>query len=100
MTHCIGSCKNVKTVSFAKDVLSTSNYNRNTSKSTIRTRKHKLPKRQIVPNSGATAHMLNELDDFGKDYKQCCDVFVYMGDGTPVPVHGYGTARIKMDRKV
>jgi hypothetical protein len=44
--------------------------------------------------------MLTDKDDFGEDYKQCRDVFVYMGDGTPVAVQGYGTGRIKMDGKV
>jgi hypothetical protein len=74
MLHCIGTCKNFRTVSFADDVKLTNNRNRN-----IKSRKkHKLPKRQIVPDSGATAHMLTEQGDFGKDYKQCRDVFVYM----------------------
>ena len=94
MTHCIGSCK--KAVAFVESMLTVqSNCNRKVCSANT-----PKPKRQIVPDSGATTHMLTDRDDFGEDYKQCRDVFVYMGDGTPVPVHGYGTGRIKLDGKV
>ena len=93
MNHCIGSCKSVRKVCFDENVRP--NPIRNTKCTT-----KNIPSRQIVPDSGATAHMLTEEDDFGDDYKKCRDVFVYMGDGTPVPVQGYGTGRIKMDGKV
>ena len=35
--------------------------------------------------------------DFEDDYVTCNDVFVLMGDGTEIPVLGYGTSRMKVD---
>ncbi|OEU11655.1 hypothetical protein FRACYDRAFT_244773 [Fragilariopsis cylindrus CCMP1102] len=93
MNYCIGSCKSVRKVCFDENVRP--NQIRNTKCTT-----KNIPSRQIVPDSGATAHMLTEEDDFGNDYKKCRNVFVYMGDGTPVPVQGYKPGRIKMDGKV
>jgi len=42
-------------------------------------------------NSGATGDMLNHVRHFGKDYRPTKDLFVYMGDGTPIKVDGTGT---------
>ena len=53
---------------------------------------------KIVIDSGATAHMRRFKDDFEIDsYVRCKDTFVVMGDGTEIPVVGYGVSRIKMD---
>ena len=43
--------------------------------------------------------MFTEESNFWDSYRQCKDVFVYMSDGTRVPVNVYGTARIKLNRK-
>ena len=41
--------------------------------------------------------MLNDENVFEQhNYKKCHDVFVLMGDCIPVPIVGYGTARIKL----
>lgn len=56
---------------------------------------------KIVPDSGATAHMLKYLLYFvGGDYRRCKNSFVILGDSKQVPVLGYGTARIKIDGRV
>ena len=52
---------------------------------------------EIVPDSGATSHMRRHKADFEDDYVTCNDVFVLMGDGTEIPVLGYGTSRMKVD---
>ena len=45
--------------------------------------------------------MLNNENAFKPgNYKKCQDVFVLMGDCTPVPVVGYDTARIKLEGHV
>lgn len=62
-----------------------------------RTAKHLL---EIIPDSGATAHMLMSEEFFEGDYTRCEDVFVLMGDGTKIPVIGIGTARIKINGHV
>ena len=46
------------------------------------------------------SHMFTQENDFGDNYRRCKDAFVYMGDGTRVPVVGYGTAHIKLNGKV
>ena len=51
---------------------------------------------EIVPDSGATAHMLILEEFFEGDYQRCTDVSVLMGDGTRVPVHGIGIACISI----
>ena len=51
-------------------------------------------------DSGATGDMLNDKRHFGKDFRLAKDLFVYMGDGTPIKVVGTGTARIKIEGKV
>ena len=53
---------------------------------------YKGKRRKLCPDSGTTSHIFTEESDFGDDYRRCKDVFVYMGDGTRVPVVGYGTA--------
>ena len=54
----------------------------------------------IVPDSGATSHMLRNRSDFEDDYVRCTDVFVLMGDNSEIPVLGYGIARVKINGKV
>ena len=51
-------------------------------------------------DTGATGDMLNNIRHFGDDYCLVTNMFVYMGDGTPVAVKGIGTARLKIDGKV
>ena len=47
------------------------------------------------PDSGATSNMFNDQRFFCEgDYKSADGMFVYMGDGKPVPVAGFGTALI------
>ena len=55
---------------------------------------------EIVPDSGATLHMRRNRSVFEDDYVTCNDVFVLMGDGTEIPVLGYGTPRMKFDGHV
>ena len=70
-------------------------------KAHTQTKKHyKGNHRTLVPDSGASSHMFTEKSNFGDDYRRCKDLFVYMGDGTRVPVEGYGTACIRLNRKV
>ena len=47
---------------------------------------------EIVPDSGATSDMRKDRSVFEDDYVACNDVFVLMGDGTEIPVLGYGTS--------
>ena len=54
----------------------------------------------IVPDSGATSHILHNRSDFEDDYVRCTDVFVMMGDNSEISVLGYGTARIKINGRV
>ena len=54
----------------------------------------------LVPDSGATSDMFKEKRHFIGDYRKCKDLFVYMGDGSPVPVAGIGTVRIKVRGRV
>ena len=49
----------------------------------------------IVVDSSATSHMRRNRTDFESDYVRCKDTFVIMGDGTEVPVVGFGTSRVK-----
>lgn len=43
-------------------------------------------KLEMVPDSGATAHMFHSLEFFEIDYKRCKNVFVMMDDGNKVKV--------------
>ena len=57
--------------------------------------------KQIIPDSGATAHMCNCKADFEPgSYVACSGVFVLMGNGSKVPVAGYGVSRIEIDGRV
>lgn len=48
-------------------------------------------RKHIIPDSGATSHMRIHKHDFEPgSYVSCSDVFVLMGDGSEVPVAGYG----------
>ena len=51
----------------------------------------------IVPDSGSTSHMRKDRLVFEDNYAACNDLFVLMGDGTEIPVLGYGTSRMKID---
>ena len=56
---------------------------------------------EIVVDTGATAHMRRYKEDFEIDsYVQCENTFVCMGDGSEIPVLGYGTSRMKINGKV
>ena len=44
----------------------------------------------IIPDSGGTLTMRKHQRDFEDDYQAYSDVFVLMGDGSRIPVHGYG----------
>ena len=57
-------------------------------------------KETVVPDSGATSDMFRLREHFSDDYQPCENGFVYMGDGSPTPVAGIGTARIKIQGKV
>ena len=52
---------------------------------------------KIVPNSGATSHMRHNRADFEDDYVTCNDIFVLIGDGTTIPVLGYGPSEMKIN---
>ena len=52
---------------------------------------------KLIPDSGATAHMLKCLLYFCGNYTRCSNSFVILGDGTHIHVCGYGTACIKID---
>ena len=54
----------------------------------------------IIPDSGATLTMRKHQRDFEDDYQACSDVFVLMGDGSRIPIHGYGTSRMKINGNV
>ena len=43
---------------------------------------------EIVPDSGATSHMREDISVLEDDYVSCNDVFVLMGDGAEIPVLG------------
>ena len=92
--HCISICPNTSVI-----------YNHSSKRKlplspSPRTKKQfKWQRRDLVPNSGATSHMFTHESDFGDDYKRFKDVFVFIGDNTCVPVHGYGTAQIKLNVK-
>ena len=58
------------------------------------------PTETIVPDSGATSDMLRLRDFFANDYRKCQNVFVYMGDGSPTPVLGIGTARLEVEGRI
>ena len=51
----------------------------------------------LCADSGATSDMFAKREHFTSDYRQCNNVYVTMGDGSPVPVLGIGTARFKVD---
>ena len=55
---------------------------------------------EIVPDIGATSHMRKDRFIFEDDHVACNNVFVLMGDGTEIPVLGYGTSLMKIDRLV
>ena len=56
---------------------------------------------EIVVDTGATAHMRRFKEDFEIDsYVPCENTFVCMGDGTEIPVLGYGTSRMKITDKI
>ena len=58
-------------------------------------------RKQIVPDSEVTAHMRICKDYFEPNsYIACSDIFVLMGDGSKVPVAGYGVSHIKINGQV
>ena len=62
-------------------------------KARTQTNKHYKGKQHtLVPDSGAPSHMFTEESDFRDNYRKYEDAFFCMGNGTRVPVAGYGTA--------
>lgn len=55
--------------------------------------------RPIIPDNGATFHILTKKDEFDPTmYNHCKNVFILMRDATKVSVIGYNTGYIKLDR--
>ena len=55
---------------------------------------------EIVPDSGVTSHTRKNISVYEDEYVACNNVFVLMGDGTEIPVLGYGTSCMKIDLHV
>ena len=57
-------------------------------------------KHEVCPDTGATSNMFNNKRFFCTgDYQRVEKMFVYMGDGKPVPVRGIGTAIVEIEGK-
>ena len=54
----------------------------------------------MIPDSRSTSTMRKHCCDFENDYQACSNVFVLMGDTSHIPVHGYGTSRMKLNGNV
>ena len=55
---------------------------------------------EIIPDSGATLHMINDKSVFEDDYVACNDLFVLMRDRAEILVLGYDTSCMKIDGHV